>query len=104
MNWLRGRSSSRTGWSESASGIEIDEPCSAPWMVGGDGAQFFACNRMPDEDGIRDMQGVKNGDDIVSEPPWVITGLRRGGLTRPAPRDPNHVIMRASLGPKLSKT
>jgi len=68
-------------------------------MIGRDGAQFFACNRMPDEDRIRDVQGVKNGDDIVSEPPWVITRLRCGGLTRPAPRDPNDVIMRRELRP-----
>ena len=85
--------------SESASGIEIDERYSPPWMIGGDGAQFLSRNRMPDEDWISDVQGVKNVDDIISEPPWVITRLRRGGLTRPAPRDPNHVIMRRELRP-----
>jgi hypothetical protein len=61
-------------------------------MVGGDGAQFFSGNRMPDEDRISDVQGVKNRDDIISEPPWVITRLGRGGLTKPAPRDPNDVM------------
>ena len=69
--------------SEGASGIEINKRCSAPWMVGGDGAQFFSCNRMPDEDRISDVQGVKNRDDIISEPPWVITRFRRGGLAKP---------------------
>jgi hypothetical protein len=43
---------------------------------------------MPDEDRISDVQGVQNRDDIISEPPWVITRLGRGGLTKPAPRDP----------------
>jgi hypothetical protein len=47
-------------------------------MVGGDGAQFFSCNRMPDEDRISDVQGIKNRNDSISEPPWVITRLGRG--------------------------
>ena len=68
-------------------------------MVRGDGAQFFSCNRMPDEDRISDVQGVQNRDDILSEPPWVVTRLGRGGLTKPAPRDPNDVIMRRELRP-----
>ena len=54
---------------------------------------------MPDEDRISDVQGVKNRDNIISEPRWVITRLRRGGLAKPAPRDPNHVIMRRELRP-----
>src|SRR5580704_5208798 len=72
-------------------------------MVGGDGAQFFSCNRMPDEDRISNVQGVKNCDDIISEPPWVITRLGRGGLTSPAPRDPNDVIMCCELRPEAVK-
>ena len=85
--------------SERCSGIEIDERGSPPWMVGGDGAQFFSCNRMPDEDRIGDAQGVKNRDDIISEPPWVITRLRRGGLAKSAPRNRNDVIVRRELRP-----
>lgn len=73
--------------SEKCSGIEIDERWSAPWMVGGDGAQFFSRNRMPDEDRISDVQGVKNRDDIIAELPWVITRFGRGGLAKPTPRD-----------------
>ena len=68
-------------------------------MVGGDGAQFFSRNRMPDQDRISDVQGVKNRDDIISEPPCVKTRLGCGGLTKPAPRDPNDVIMRRELRP-----
>jgi hypothetical protein len=41
--------------SERCPGIEIDERCGPPRMVGGDGAQFLCCNRMPDEDGISDV-------------------------------------------------
>jgi hypothetical protein len=54
---------------------------------------------MPDEDRISDVQGVKNRDDVISEPPWVKTRLGRGGVTKPAPRDPNDVIMRRELRP-----
>ena len=46
--------------SKSACGIEINERCSAAGMVRRDGAQFLSCNRMPDEDRISDVQGVKN--------------------------------------------
>ena len=59
----------------------------------------FPCNRMPDEDRISDVQGVTNRDDIISEPPCVKTRLACGGLTKPAPRDPNDVIMRRELRP-----
>jgi len=45
----------------------------------------------PDEDRISDVQGVKNRDDIISEPPCVKTRLGRGRLTKPAPCDPNDV-------------
>ena len=68
-------------------------------MVRRDGAQFFSGNRMPDEYRISDVQGVKNRDDIISEPPWVKTRLGRGRLTEPAPRDPNDMIMRRELRP-----
>jgi hypothetical protein len=68
--------------------VEAESRCNSPRMVGGDGAQLLSCNRMPDEDRISDVQGVKNRDDIISEPPWVITRLGRGGLANPAPRDP----------------
>jgi hypothetical protein len=54
---------------------------------------------MPDEDRICNVQGVNNRDNIISEPPWIITRLRRGGLTKSAPRDPNDVIMRRELRP-----
>jgi len=54
---------------------------------------------MPDEDRISDVQGVKNRNDIISEPPCVKTRLGRGGLTKPTPRNPNHVIMRRKLRP-----
>jgi len=43
------------------------------------------------------VQGVKNCDDIIPEPPWVVTRLRRGGLAKPAPRNPNDVIVRREL-------
>src|ERR1700722_17426519 len=89
--------------SESATCIEIDERGSAPWMVRGDGAQFFSCNRMPHEDRINDVQGVKNPDDIISEPPCVITRLGGGGLAKPAPRDPNDVKMRREFRPQAVK-
>src|SRR5689334_6898766 len=49
---------------------------------------------MPDEDRISDVQRIKNRKDIISEPPWAITRLGRGGLAKPAARDPNDVIMR----------
>ena len=62
-------------------------------MVGGDGAQFFSRNRMPDQDRISDLQSVKNRDDVISESPGVITRLGRGGLAEPAPRNSNDVIM-----------
>src|SRR5215471_20147227 len=90
--------------SEGCSGIQINERCSAPLMVGGDGAQFFPCNRMPDEDRIREVQGINHRDDIISEPLWVISGLRRGGLSDPTPRNPSDVIMRRELRTRLSKT
>jgi hypothetical protein len=54
---------------------------------------------MPDEHRITDVQGVKNCDDIISEAPWIITRLWRGGLTKPAPRNSNDVIMRRELRP-----
>jgi len=57
-----------------------------------------------DEDRISDVQGVKNRDDIISERLASKPGLGRGRLTKPAPCDPNDVIMRRELRPKLSKT
>src|ERR1700723_4098762 len=32
---------------------------------------------------------IKNRDEMISEPPCVKTRLGRGGLTKPAPRDPS---------------
>ena len=89
--------------SERCSGIEIDEPCSTTWMVGGDGALFFSRNRVPYEDRTSEVQGINHRDHIISEPLWVISGLRCGGLSYPAPRNPNDVITRRELRPEAVK-